>query len=496
MPEHEPSFFLALDQGSHASKALVFNAGGHCFGAGERDIGTQRPGPDRVEHMAEEVLESLEAAIDEACRSAQLEPGRLSAAGLATQRSSIVCWDRQSGEALSPVLSWQDRRHATWLAAQGLDAERVHAVTGLVVSPHYGASKLRWCLDELDEVARANEAGRLCFGPLASYLLSSLVEGRPCLADPANASRTLLYDLERHDWSAEMMSAFGIPRDALPACVSSRHDFGRLRIGAARVPLKVMTGDQSAALFAAGTPRDDTLFVNIGTGAFVQRVCEGRPPPAPGLLHGVAWVDEEGSLGVLEGTVNGAAAAIEWLANERGEDARSLVARADEWLAAVSEPPLFSNGVGGLGSPFWIADYPVGFSEAAGIEQETVAVLESIVFLLQANIDALERAFPDRPPTRIRVSGGLSQLDGLCQRLADLSGLVVERPGETEATARGVGFLLGVETGSVDVDGCFELGRSAGLEERYGRWLEGVRAEVARRGDHANPAERPGNGSR
>lgn len=474
MPEREASFFLTLDQGSHASKALVFDAEGHCLGAGECGITTQRPGPDRVEHDAEEVLDSLRTAIGEACRSAQLDPGRLAAAGLATQRSSVVCWDRQSGAALSPVLSWQDRRHAGWLKALRLDPERVHAITGLVVAPHYGASKLRWCLDELDEVARAHDTGRLCFGPLASYLVSGLLEERPCLADPANASRTLLYDLERQDWSAEMLSAFGIPRDALPRCVPSRYEFGRLKIGKAAVPLKVVTGDQSAALFAGGLPRDDTLFLNIGTGAFVQRVCEGRPPPAPGLLHGVAWVDEQGSLGVLEGTVNGAAAAVHWLAEERGEDARSLVAHADEWLATVSEPPLFSNGVGGLGSPFWIADYPIGFSEDAGIEKEMVAVLESIVFLLQANIDAFGAAFPDRPPARIRVSGGLSQLDGLCQRLADLSGLEVERPGELEATVRGVGFLIGARVELPDDPRCFQPGRCSVLRERHIRSLNGV----------------------
>jgi glycerol kinase len=435
--------YLALDQGSHASKALLFDARGEVVASAEVAIATLRPQAGWVEHDAEEIVASLHAAIGDALAQAGgIAVGRLAGAGLATQRSSIVCWDRESGRPLSPVLSWQDRRHAAWLDALALDPAELRAVTGLVASAHYGASKLRWCLDHLPEVSAAQAAGRLCCGPLASFVLNRLLEEQPCLADPANAARTLLFDLHAGDWSDALLGRFGIPRECLPRCVPSRHPFGFLDVAGHRVPLTVVTGDQPAALFAWGEPDPDTLFVNIGTGAFVQRVFHGAAPAAPGLLEGIAWHDAQRRVSVLEGTVNGAGAALQWLADERGLEVESLLRDAPRWLEEVADPPLFVNGVGGLGSPYWDPGCPTRFSEEADVAGQAVAVIESIAFLLAVNIEAICAAGECRPG-RILATGGLARLDGLCQRLADLSGLVVERPEAFEATAQGVVWLLG-----------------------------------------------------
>jgi glycerol kinase len=434
--------YLVLDQGSHASKALLVDARGEVAAAAEVAITTRRPQAGWVEHDPEEIVASLHAAIGEALAQAGASAvARLAGAGLATQRSSIVCWDRETGRPLSPVLSWQDRRHAAWLDAQALDPAELRAVTGLVASAHYGASKLRWCLDHLPEVSAAQAAGGLCCGPLASFVLHWLLEERPCLADPANAARTLLFDLHAGDWSEALLGQFGIPRTCLPRCVPSRHPFGVLLVGGHRVPLTVVTGDQPAALFAWGEPDAATLFVNIGTGAFVQRVFRGAAPAVPGLLEGIAWQDAQRRVSVLEGTVNGAGAALQWLADERGLELESLLRDAPGWLEEVADPPLFLNCVGGLGSPYWDPGCRTGFSSKADIAGETVAVIESIAFLLAVNIEAI-CATGGPGPVRILATGGLARLDELCQRLADLSGLVVERPGALEATAHGLAWLL------------------------------------------------------
>ena len=443
--------YLALDQGSHASKALIFDAGGRVVASGEVPIATRQPRPGWVEHDAEELVASVHGAIAAARESMDCGAVELRAAGLAIQRSSVVCWDRETGDALSPVLSWQDRRNAEWLRAQGFDAAWLREITGLVDSPHYGASKLRWCLDHLPDVQRALARGRLCCGPLASFVLYRLLEERPCLADPANASRTLLWDVQARDWSADMLAACGIPRDCLPESVPSRHPFGTLRIAGRDVPLLVATGDQPAALFAWGEPDPGTVFINIGTGAFVQQLFAEAPPDAPGLLQSVAWQDAARSMGVLEGTVNGAGAALEWLARERGVPPELLRDAADRWLVETQDPPLFVNGVGGLGAPYWVADCPIRFSRQGSLAEHAVAVLESIVFLLQVNIEAMRAATGARSEgmRRIIASGGIARCDGVCQRLADLAGLPVERPADVEATAKGLAWLL---SGAVAAD--------------------------------------------
>jgi glycerol kinase len=253
-PDGNDPLFLALDQGGHASRALVFDSRGATVARALREVREFHPQPDWVEQDPDELAGSLTEVIREVEREIGDRAKHIDAAGLATQRSSIVCWDRITCEALSPVLSWQDRRAHEWLAHFAPHAEAVHRATGLRLSAHYGASKLRWCLDHLPRVAVAAVERRLAMGPLASFLVFRLTEERTLAADPANAARTLLWNLETFDWDPGLLHLFEIPRALLPDCVPSRFDFGRLA-GGHRPPPTLVTGDQSAALFACGAPK-------------------------------------------------------------------------------------------------------------------------------------------------------------------------------------------------------------------------------------------------
>ncbi|MEJ2514362.1 MAG: FGGY family carbohydrate kinase [Gammaproteobacteria bacterium] len=462
---------LLIDQGSHASRACLARADGGLTDPVSVEIAASRSASDRCEHDPEEMVASVRGAVADVLAGSRNEP--LSAAGIATQRSTIVCWDRKTGRALSPVISWQDRRGAGWLERLGPDPEEVRRITGLVPSPHYGASKLRWCLDHLPEVRRARDEARLCMGPLSSFLLFRCLEERPFVVDPANASRTLLWDFTRGDWSSVMLEHFGIPGSCLPGCVASRYDFGTLESQGRTVPVQVCTGDQAAALFAFGEPRPDTAYVNMGTGAFVQRAVRGRPPEVPGLLQSVAWQEEGRTTGVLEGTVNGAGSALEWLSEASAVPQQTLLDSAEDWLAGASRIPLFINGVGGLGAPFWKPACPVQFVGAGDVAGQTVAVLESIVFLLAANLEVMRSVLG--PESRIVVSGGLARLDGLCRRLADVAAVPVERPAGTEATAAGLARLVTGRSLATSQGGqAFEPGENAGLAARYQRWREAL----------------------
>jgi glycerol kinase len=235
-------------------------------------------------------------------------------------------------------------------------------------------------------------------------------------------------------------------------------------------------------LFAGGAPDPGTLFVNIGTGAFVQRPVGGALPDAPGLLQSVVWQDGRRSVNVLEGTVNGAGAALEWLAGERGMRVASLVERAEDWLGESEDPPLFINGVGGLGAPYWVADCPMRFDRDGSLAEQTAAVLESIVFLLQVNIEAICEASGGRhgDPQRIIASGGIARVDGVCRRLADLSGLPVERSADIEATARGLARLLsGTATSEQPAPTRFRPRPNTGLQSRFAAWRAALEASVA-----------------
>ena len=467
---------VALDQGSHASRAVLFDAAGNEVVQAHVPVATRHSGDDRVEHDPEELVRSLRTALQDAC---ERRPGaRVVAAGLATQRSTIVAWSRGTGRALTDAISWQDRRNAAWLARLAPVAERVRDITGLPLSPHYGASKLRWCLDHLPAVQRAAADGDLVFGPLSSYLVARLTAERTCVADPANASRTLLFDAATLRWSPDMLRLFGLQAEQLPACVPTRHGFGHVDCGGQIVPLTACTGDQSAAAFALGEPGTDCALVNVGTGAFIQRIAPPGAPLPDGILRSVVCADTDGVLTSHEGTVNGAGSALDWLREHVAIDVDRGLSVLASRATPAEDVPLFMNGVGGLGAPFWLPDFPCEFVGGGDESARLAAVIESIVFLLCVNLERLERSAPLR---RIRISGGLARNDYLCRCLASLSTLPVERPAAVEATARGVAYLAAGKPASwhtVPIERTFTPVESITLASRYSRW----QSEMASRG--------------
>jgi len=477
--EADGPLYLALDQGGHASRALVFDRRGAVLAKGLCELRVAHPRHEWVEQDPEELVRSIHSAGAQALDGLGDRRARIVAAGLATQRSSIVCWDRDSGAALSPVISWQDRRAHAWLGQFADRAEEIHRLTGLMLSAHYGASKLRWCLDHLPAVKTAQAQGRLAMGPLASFLLFRLLRERPLLVDSANAARTLLWNLATRDWEPALLKLFGIPVSTLPRCVPTRHAFGTLVIGDRTIPLTITSGDQSAALFAYGEPHPDTAYINIGTGAFVQRTLGPHPGSQPRLLTGVVRHDGAELTYVLEGTVNGAGAALAWIGAELG--IADIETRLPEWLAQESEPPLFLNGVSGLGAPFWLANFKSRFIGSGTPSQQAVAVAESIVFLLQANLDEMQALAV--PTAQLFVTGGLSWHDGLCQRLADLSGLPAYRPADYEASARGTAYLLAAcprDWPEPEPGLWFKPRSNAALAARYRKWRTLMETAITR----------------
>ena len=461
--------YLAIDQGTHASRVVVLDARGRVLSHGERDIALAHPQPDWAEQDGDEVVASIFAAANEALRALGERSRDIAAAGLASQRASCACWDRRDGHCLAPLFSWQDRRAHAWLRRFEPRGEEVHRRTGLFLSAHYGASKLRWALDHRAAVREARAAGTLCWGPQASFLVFRLLDEHPMLADPQCAARTQLWNIATRDWDPELLALFGLPAGFLPQSVPTCHPFGTLRIGESAIPLVAVNGDQSAAVFAFGWPEEDSAYVNIGTSAFVQRALASAPPYVPRQLTGIILDDGTTTVYTVEGNVNGAGTALEWLRTELGiADAE---ARLPAWLEQHRDPPLFLNGIAGLGGPFWKPDFASRFVGEGEPAQKAVAVVESMAFLLQANIDEMDKYLP--PARRIRVSGGVSRLDGLCARLAAVSGMSVHRRDDPEATARGIGYLAAGrprEWNTGAHEEVFAPADDAPLRARYRRW--------------------------
>lgn len=238
-----------------------------------------------------------------------------------------------------------------------------------------------------------------------------------------------------------------------------------------------MCGDQGAALFAHGALPEKTAAINLGTGAFILMPGNAAQTEPASLLCGIGISSSVNCKYLLEGTVNGAGAALSWA--QQQWPVEDLYEKLDEWLGEIQSPPLFINTVGGLGSPWWKgagSPYFIAQKQMTAARRYT-AIIESIAFLLQHNIEQLQQM---QMLSQLRVSGGLSRLNGLCQKLADLSGLEVVRFAETEATARGVAWMA---AGYPEVwemqqpERCFNPGKTPELKQRYKRFtteIEGI----------------------
>jgi len=461
---------LAIDQGTHSTRALVFDMRGRVLGSAQQSITLQRHSRTEIEQLPVEILQSMQAVIKSVLEDPAIDRQDIVCAGLATQRSSVVAWDRRNGRPLSPVIGWQDRRTAGRLHDLEDKSRNIQQLTGLQLSPHYGAAKLQWLLENNTAVAAALDTDTLVMGPLASYLLHHLTDNVAELVDDANASRTLLWNLKQRNWDNSLLGYFDIPSRVLPECKPICYDYGAVRGSA--IPVRAVNGDQTAALYAHGMPSCNTVTVNIGTGAFVLLPTDDPLTRPDGLLAGISYSDAQTGNYYIEGTVNAAAAALEWAA---GSFALSDVEQQlPGWLETIKAPTLFINTLGGLGSPWWQEGPAARFIDTGVSGPEAlVAVIESVIFLLQANITLLQSVNPG--VNKIQVSGGLSSLDGLCQKLANLSGLAVHRPVQVEATARGIAWQAAggpadwPDTGDGDT---FTPTADPELKKRYNRFMK------------------------
>ncbi|MDQ1363615.1 MAG: hypothetical protein QG652_1477 [Pseudomonadota bacterium] len=417
---------LVIDQGTHATRALLFSPRGDILAQAEQTVALQRIDHEQVEQDAEEILRSIHQVLS---RIGNI-PDRTICA-LTTQRSTTLAWDKTTGKALCPALSWQDRRAQNDLQQFSAHTARIKSITGLPLSAHYGAGKLRWLLAHNNRVQTAAQQNNLCMGPLASFLLWRLLIDNKFCVDISNAHRMLLLDLHSGDWSDELLRIFQIEKKYLPPCLPLQHHYGFLQ--PYNFPITAVCGDQTAAFHGLGPLPDGTAVVNAGSGAFILAACDRVITGTP-LLCGIragGWL--------LEGTVNGAGSALDWAQPQWPVE--NLFEQLPLWLNTETSPPVFINTVGGLGSPWWssaIAPHFAGHQDQHPLPARYVAIIESIVFLLQHNLHAMQKHLAIHT---LLISGGLSRLDGLCQKLANLSGCKVQRAEVFETTARGAAWL-------------------------------------------------------
>jgi glycerol kinase len=452
---------LALDQGTTGSTALVVGDDGTVLGRGYRELPQYYPRPGWVEHDPAEIWATQLAAARAALSAARLAPRDVVAIGITNQRETTLLWDRRTGDPVHRAIVWQCRRSAPLcerLRAAGLEP-LIRARTGLVLDAYFSGTKIAWLLDAQPGLRRRAARGELAFGTVDTWLLWQLTGGRAHATDPSNASRTLCFDIRRLDWDAELAAHLDVPREVFPEVRPSAGIFGetvRHDDLPAGIPVAGIAGDQQAALFGQGALAPGSAKNTYGTGCFLL-LNTGPTPVASeaGLLTTVAWALPPPGGGppavsyALEGAVFVAGAAVQWLRDGLGLIAAAAesepLARSVPDTGGVYLVPAFV----GLGAPYWdmyARGVLVGLTRGTTRAHVARATLEAIAYQTRDVLEAMTRE-AGRAPAELRVDGGATENDFLCQFQADILGLPILRPRVRETTGLGAAYLAGLGVG-------------------------------------------------
>jgi glycerol kinase len=447
-------YIMALDQGTTSSRTVIFDHAGGIVASSHQEFEQIFPRPGWVEHDPERIWASQLQTIHKALQQAGLRATNIAAIGITNQRETTVLWDRRTGRPIHNAIVWQCRRTADFcsqLQEEGFDLQ-LREKTGLVTDAYFSGTKVKWILDHVPGARREAEQGHLAFGTIDSWLVYKLSGGRRHVTDFSNASRTLLYNIHDLKWDDEILKRFDIPPSLLPEVVPSSHSIAWTdpEILGVSIPIAGIAGDQQAALFGQSCFAPGMVKTTYGTGGFMlMNTGKEALPSSSGLLTTIAWNLRGETTYALEGSTFIAGGVIQWLRDEL-----KLLRSAEEseqWASMVED----SNGVYvvpafvGLGAPHWdphARGAILGLTRGANRSHIVRAALESIAFQTRDVVDCMARD-SGLSLKELRVDGGASANNLLCQFQADLLDLPVRRPTVLEITALGAAYLAGLGVG-------------------------------------------------
>lgn len=430
--------WIGLDAGTTGVTAVLFDGELRCLRRAYREFPQHFPQPGWVEHDAVDILSAVDQVLAEVLRA----PGadRLRGIGITNQRETVFAMDIEAGAPLARGIVWQDRRTAERCAQLAPEAETIRSVTGLPLDPYFSGTKIEWLLAHTEGLAERARGGNVRFMTVDALLIHHLTGGEVVATDPTNASRTMLFDIERGAWDDRLCGLLGIEADWLPEVRPSIGSFGELD----GVPISGVAGDQQAALFGQGAWDPGSAKCTFGTGTFLL-VNSGavRPEVPEGLLTTLAVGPSGEPVFAIEGSVFMGGAVVQWLRDqlgliERAADSEALAGSVED-TGGVYLVPAFT----GLGAPYWDADARaaiLGMTRGTGRAELVRAGLEAIAYQ-NAELLALLRSESGLALEELLVDGGAASNGLLMQMQADIGGLTVVRPPGLEATARGAAAL-------------------------------------------------------
>lgn len=344
---------LAIDQGTTNTKALLIDASGSIVARASIPVAVTHPKPGWAEQSGEVIWHSVQATVAECLR---IRPDiKLASIGISNQRESVLLWDRATGDALGPCVTWQCRRSTERLApllrpeVETLVAEK----TGLGLDPLFPAAKVGWLLDNIPGARAAAKAGNVCAGTVDSWLLSKLTGGKAHVTDFSNASRTQLFNIHRLCWDDELGRLFDAPIALLPQALPSDSAFG-VTVSHGAIPQGVtvgaMMGDSHAALYGHGIRAPGAVKATYGTGSSLMTLTERPVLSRNGLSSTIAWGAGGKVAYAIEGNISVSGQAAAFATSLLGLPNEAALARLAQSVES-SDGVFFVPALAGLGAP-------------------------------------------------------------------------------------------------------------------------------------------------
>ena len=444
-------YILSIDQGTTSSRVVLYDSKFKICSIIKKEFTQYFPREGWVEHDALQIWKDVKELIRKTIKKNKLKASQILSIGITNQRETTVLWNKKTGIPINKAIVWQDRRTAQYCKKLKKD-KLIQNITGLILDPYFSATKIKWILENNINAKKILKENKLLFGTIETWLLWNLTEGKSHLTDITNASRTMIYDSQKEEWSETLLKLFKIPKNILPKVVENSYDCGITNLFGSSIKIGGMAGDQQSATIGQACFKPGQSKSTYGTGCFLlMNIGAKFKKSSNKLLTTVAYKINNEKMYCYEGSIFVAGSAIQWLRDKlsffkNSNDTDSLYSKANKKENITVVPALT-----GLGAPHWKPNTRgaiFGLTRNTSQEDIIKATIDSLSF---QTLDLIEAMHKDSKIDikDIRVDGGMINNNNFLQSLANVTQVNIIKPKNIETTSLGAAYLAALNVGLI-----------------------------------------------
>jgi len=441
-------YIIGLDEGTTSARTLIYDAiDNKIVNIVNEKFKQYFPKPGWVEHDANEIWQVVEKTLLNNIKTCKIKCDEIIGLGITNQRESIVAWDKSTGEAVYPSIVWQCRRTSDYCKSLSSSIKKyIKKTTGLIIDPYFSATKIKWLLENNTKVKKLLEQEKLHIGTIDSFITFKLTNGEKFITDTSNASRTMLFDINKLCWDKKLLNKFGIPENILPTVVSNGDELGIAHTKFGDIKIGAILGDQQASLFGQGCFEKGQAKATYGTGCFILSNTGNTPIHNKKILSTIAWTINNETTYALEGSIFNAGTVVNFMIDNLN------LMESNKQSSEIAEKAKTTNGLyfvpafTGMGAPYWSSTSKgsiVGITRGTQKEHIIRAGLESMAYNTLDIVNCMEKKNKIKVQ-ELRVDGGVSRNEFLMQFQADMLNRKVLKASSSESTVLGVIYLTGL----------------------------------------------------